>query len=253
MIDKETLARISKLTGLKLFQQEKNYFQTIVLRSIYSKVSRELVFKGGTALAFFYGLNRFSEDLDFTLNGDLDLSRLVKEMEKDFELLNIRATFKIIEDNPKSFSFRIGVEGPLFTKEIERCFIRVEISKREKISKNLEIKELRPIYPDILPFFVTVLNLEEILAEKIRALFWRGKSRDLYDVWFLLEKGVKVDWSLVNEKLSYYGKGWDPKEFLKKIDALEKVWKRELEPIILGSVPDFKGVRKTIKAKLKSS
>jgi predicted nucleotidyltransferase component of viral defense system len=253
MIDKETLARISKLTGLKLFQQEKNYFQAIILRSIYSKVSRELVFKGGTALAFFYGLNRFSEDLDFTLNGDLDLSRLVKEIEKDFELLNIRATFKIIEDNPKSFSFRIGIEGPLFTKEIERCFIRVEISKREKISKNLEIKELRPIYPDILPFFVTVMNLEEILAEKVRALFWRGKSRDLYDVWFLLEKGVKVDLELVDEKLSYYGKSWNSKEFLKKIDALEKVWKRELEAIILGSVPDFKGVKKMIRAKLKSS
>ena len=252
MIDKETLARISKLTGLKLFQQEKNYFQAIILRSIYSKTSRELVFKGGTALAFFYGLNRFSEDLDFTLNGDLDLSRLVKEIEKDFELLNIRATFKIIEDNPKSFSFRIGIEGPLFTKEIERCFIRVEISKREKISKNLEIKELRPIYPDILPFFVTVMNLEEILAEKVSA-FWRGKSRDLYDVWFLLEKGVKVDLELVDEKLSYYGKSWNSKEFLKKIDALEKVWKRELEAIILGSVPDFKGVKKTIRAKLKSS
>ncbi|MEM2123634.1 MAG: nucleotidyl transferase AbiEii/AbiGii toxin family protein, partial [Candidatus Bathyarchaeia archaeon] len=120
MIDRETLRRIAKFTGLKPFQQEKNYIQTVLLRSIYSKVSREIVFKGGTALAFFHGLNRFSEDLDFTLKEEFNLENLFKEVMKDFEALNIRANFKILEDNPRSFSLRIGAEGPLFTREIER-------------------------------------------------------------------------------------------------------------------------------------
>jgi len=77
MIDKETLIRVSKFTGMKPFQQEKNYIQLLILKSVYSICSRELVFKGGTALTFFYNLNRFSEDLDFTLTKSFNFKNLV--------------------------------------------------------------------------------------------------------------------------------------------------------------------------------
>ncbi len=246
MIDKEALIRIAKFTGLKPFQQEKNYIQTLILKSIFSKVSRELVFKGGTALAFFHGLNRFSEDLDFTIREEFKLKELVEGVKKDFEALNIRANFKILEDNPASFSFRIGAEGPLFTKEIERCFVRVEISRREKILKEIEVKELKPIYPDISNFFVCLMNLEEMLAEKIRAIIMRGKARDVYDVWFLLRKGVKPDLSIINQKLSYYKKEFDKEEFKARIEELEKNWEKELNLIVVGKLPKFEDVKKDI-------
>lgn len=246
MIDRETLIRIARFTGLKPFQQEKNYIQTLILRSIYSKVSRELVFKGGSVLAFFYGLNRFSEDMDFTLKESLNLKNLVEEVKKDLEAINIRANFKILEDNPNSFSFRIGVEGPLFTKEIERCFVRVEVSKREEVLKEVEIKELKPLYADIPPFFVTLLHLEEILAEKVSAMVWRAKARDLYDLWFLLQKGVKVDFSLINKKLSFYKKEFDKEEFREKVEALKEVWKKELKPVVVGALQDFSRVKDTV-------
>lgn len=246
MIDDETLIRIAKFTGLKPFQQEKNYIQTIVLKSIYSNVSRELVLKGGTALSFFYGLNRFSEDLDFTLGENLNLNELLKELGRDLEALNTRSIFKILEDNPRSFSFRVGAEGPLFTKEIERCFVRVEISKREKILKEAEAKELKPVYPDISPFFIPLMNLEEILAEKIRAMVWRTKARDLYDLWFLLERETKVDFKLVNEKLSYYEKEFDKKDFKEKIERLREVWIKELGPVVIGTLPDFEIIKKEV-------
>lgn len=247
MIDRETLVRIARIMGLKPFQQEKNYVQTMLLRSIYSRASREMVFRGGTALAFFHGLNRFSEDLDFTLEGHFDLRSLVREIERDFEILNMGAVMKMIEDNPSSFSLRIGVEGPLFTREIERCFVRVEVSKREKILRKVEVKELRPVYPDILPFYVTVMSLEEILAEKVRALTRRGKARDLYDLWFLLKTGVKIDFELINEKLSYYKEEFNPEEFMENIKRIGATWKRELEPVVVGSLPDFEIVEKDIR------
>ena len=247
MIDRETLVRIARIMGLKPFQQEKNYVQTMLLRSIYSRASREMVFRGGTALAFFHGLNRFSEDLDFTLEGHFDLRSLVREIERDFEILNMGAVMKMIEDNPSSFSLRIGVEGPLFTREIERCFVRVEVSKREKILRKVEVKELRPVYPDILPFYVTVMSLEEILAEKVRALTRRGKARDLYDLWFLLKTGVKIDFELINEKLSYYKEEFNSEEFMENIKRIGATWKRELEPVVVGSLPDFEIVEKDIR------
>jgi predicted nucleotidyltransferase component of viral defense system len=243
MIDKETLIRVSKFTGMKPFQQEKNYIQLLILKSIYSTCSRELVFKGGTALTFFYNLNRFSEDLDFTLTKSFNFKNLVSEVGKDLEAFGVRNKIIILEDNPNSFSFRIGAEGPLFTKEIERCFVRVEISKREKLIKEVDIKELKPIYADISPFLVTVMNVEEILAEKIRALLHRVKCRDLYDVWFLLKNGTKFDIDLINKKLSYYEKVFDKNEFITKIRSLEKSWAHELKPIIMGNLPEFSAVK----------
>ncbi|MEM2941185.1 MAG: nucleotidyl transferase AbiEii/AbiGii toxin family protein [Thermoproteota archaeon] len=247
MIDRETLVRIARITGLKPFQQEKNYVQTMLLRSIYSRVSREMVFKGGTALAFFHGLNRFSEDMDFTLKENFDLRRLVTEIREDLEILNMAASLRVIEDNPGSFSFRVGVEGPLFTQEIERCFVRVEVSRREKIMREVEVKELRTVYPDILPFYVAVMSLEEILAEKVRALTQRGKARDLYDLWFLLKMGVKTDLDLINEKLSYYKKEFTLKEFMENIKRIRAIWKQELEPVIIGSLPGFEAIEKDLK------
>jgi predicted nucleotidyltransferase component of viral defense system len=246
MIDRETLIRIAKFTGMKPFQQEKNYIQLLILKSIYSFVSRELVFKGGIALSLFYSLNRFSEDLDFTLKENFDIKNLMNEISKDLEAFGVRNNVRILEDNPTSFSFRIGAEGPLFTKEIERCFVRVEISKREEVVKDVEVKEVKPIYADISPFLVIVMNAEEILAEKVRALLHRAKARDLYDLWFLLQKGVKFDVNLANKKLSYYDKKFDKEEFVKKIDSLEKSWTIELKPVVIGSLPDFLTAKKFV-------
>ena len=85
-----------------------------------------------------------------------------------------------MKDDRISFSFRIGAKGPLYTKEIERCFVRIEISKRESVIKKLDVLEYDALYTDILPFFVLVMQREEILAEKVRAVLTRNRARDVY-------------------------------------------------------------------------
>lgn len=180
------------------------------------------------------------------MNGFLELKKIMDEVKKDFEALGISANIKIIENKPQSFSFRIGAEGPLFTKEVERCYIRVDISRREKILKNVEAKEIRPIYPDILPFIVVVMDLEEILAEKLRAIVKHVKPRDLYDLWFLIKMGMKIDLSLINKKLEYYKIKFNIKKFVENIESLERVWERELEPVIIGNLQNFDIIKKDV-------
>ena len=63
MIDKKTLISFAKLNGMRPWQQEKHYIQSVILVAMSEE---QVVFKGGTYLWFFHGLNRFSEDLDFT-------------------------------------------------------------------------------------------------------------------------------------------------------------------------------------------
>ncbi|MGQ9787930.1 MAG: nucleotidyl transferase AbiEii/AbiGii toxin family protein [Candidatus Hadarchaeaceae archaeon] len=247
MLTKEELIEISKATGLKPHQQEKHYVQTLALRFIYSEIGTELIFKGGTALWFFHGLNRFSNDLDFTLVEEVNLDVLVKRLRVNFELLNFSLTVKKVKDDETSFSFRIGVEGPLFTKEIERCFVSFEISKRERVIESPQTIEVDPPYPDVLPFTVPVMGLEEISAENVRAILTRNYARDLYDLWFLVrKKRVEVRRDLVGEKLRYYGKKFAMGEFREKLEERKGYWESELKPLILGTLPDFKTVEREV-------
>lgn len=54
-------------------------------------------FYGGTSLRIFYGLERFSEDLDFTLlevNPDFSLQPFLDGMKQEFEALGIQVSVK---------------------------------------------------------------------------------------------------------------------------------------------------------------
>lgn len=251
MIPKEDLIRIARLNGLKAFQQEKHYIQTMVLRSIYS-TTNDLAFKGGTCLWLFHGLNRFSEDLDFTMRmgKEMELKNLPAEVEKDLELYGIDSEIRVINDNEISFSFRIGAKGPLFTREIERSFVRIEISKRENIIKKLDVLELDANYMDILPFFVVLMNKDEILAEKVRAILTRNRARDVYDLWFLLKKGARFDLNLINEKLKYYNRLFEKVVFMERVRGMEQYWESELKPLVIGRLPHFEAVYRNVEEML---
>ncbi len=251
MISKEDLIRIAKLNGLRAFQQEKHYIQTMVLQSIYA-TTNDLVFKGGTSLWFFHGLNRFSEDLDFTFipkkrkGNEKELKNLPVAIKKDLEIYGIDSEIRILNDGKISFSFRVGAKGPLFTKEIERSFVRVEISKREEVKKKPDVIELDANYTDILPFFVVVMNTEEIMAEKVRAILTRNRARDIYDLWFLLRKGTRFDLNLANEKLRYYEMVFEKAAFMERISGKEDYWESELKPLVIGTLPRFERVYKDV-------
>ena len=249
MLTKEEISNISRLNRMKPYQQEKHYVQTMLLNSIYSHITDELTFKGGTALFFCLGLARFSEDLDFTLKTDLDIRALVEKVHKDLEQLGLRNRVSKIEESEISCSFKFGVEGPLFTKEIERCFVKIDVSKREQV-KNTEIREIKTSYPDVLPVTLVFMSPEEILAEKIRALLTRNYARDLYDLHFLLMNNTPVSAELIEQKISYYQKKFIKKEFVQKIQEKKDIWKAELEPLIMGTLPTFNEVKKTVLMKL---
>lgn len=59
-------------------------------------------------------------------------------------------------------------------------------------------------YPIIFTSFINHLSGDEIVAEKVRAIMTREKGRDIYDLWFLLNKNILIDNNLVEEKLKYY-------------------------------------------------
>jgi len=251
MLFKEDLQKLTKISGFNLWQTEKDYLQHLFLLFLSKEAKREFVFKGGTALQKIYGLNRFSIDLDFTLSDDRE-EEIVERISKDiteFGFETIISRMEKFKELGKTFILKI--KGPLYDgTERSLSTLRIEVSLRRDLILQPEVKEVIPIYPDVRPYLVLVMNLKEILAEKIRAIFWRIRARDVYDLWFLLRKNVPFDLKLVNKKLEYYDLKFSRKELGERIEGLEKNWRGELEQIV-SFVPELGKVKREILDKIK--
>lgn len=202
MISVALLKETARKTGLTLYQQEKDYLLKLFLYNYFTKYEGA-VFKGGTCIRYLFGLNRFSEDLDFTIS--ISPERFQEQVEKtveDIRLIGMDTYFTKEEQFEESYTCEIGFHGPLYRgTEQTRNKFRIDAGKRTGIVHEPEWDLIESEYPETKAYFlVRVMNEEEMMAEKIISLMERGKGRDLYDVWFLLKKGVKVDRKLLRKK-----------------------------------------------------
>lgn len=205
-----------------------------------------LVFKGGTYLWFFHGLRRFSEDLDFTVDGEYPLDDIPEKVSHGLELFGVNNNLKVTKA-VNSLSFRISAEGPLNTKLVDRCIVYVDLSSRDRtVEDRLPIKFDFPEYG--LPVKRLLgMNLKEVGAEKVRAILTRRKSRDIYDLYYLVsKKKIKFNEELINKKMSYYKDRFSVKSFSERIDGREARYYKDMKSIVFGSLPEFETVRKEL-------
>jgi predicted nucleotidyltransferase component of viral defense system len=215
MIDKETLQDLAKELKIDYFTVSREYLQLLFLKYFYSqKESEKVYFKGGTALRFLFSSFRFSEDLDFT--SLLTKSKLKILINKTLQDLK-KEVGEILFQEEKTIAD--AFTGRIFQKIKEFNFpltIRLDFSLREKPFLT-ESSYLETVFP-IGPFpQVSHLKIEELMAEKIRAILTRNKGRDIFDFYFLLSKQVPIDWKLVNKKMALYQKTADPNQLIKAI------------------------------------
>ena len=206
-----------------------------------------MVFKGGTYLWFFGGLDRFSEDLDFTQNGKIS-PNIPDIVSRDLKLYGIENEMKIMKDDDLGLSFRIAALGPLHTSDKDRCFVYVEISRREPV-----ILKQVPLNLDFPEYQLQVhripgMALQEVGSEKVRAILTRKKARDIYDLHYLVtRKGIGFDQDLIDEKLRFYQNIFSAKEFVDQLESREKQFKRELVGTVFGELPEYSSVVETLR------
>lgn len=254
MLTKDQLARIAQRNRLGLGVVERDYLQHLFLALLFTK-TQELIFKGGTALRVAYNFARYSEDLDFnSFLSSVQIKDLLTKTVQELSGFGIRAELRHLkvfkENGERGFSGDISYEGPLFTgKSGSKGKVRVDISLRGEEGKTQK-GVINSIYDDLPQFILTALTLEEIFAEKVRALIVRTKPRDLYDVWVILESGVKVDYRLINKKLTLYQKEFDFSELKRKIEGSKKEWEQDLRGLLPQSLP-FEQIKKAVIEKFK--
>ncbi len=226
-------------------QLEKDYLLTLLLYEIYTVFNSELIFKGGTSLKYFYNLNRFSEDLDFSYTGinSPEGRRLITDnINKALDRLSLQ--YQVIHREHRGHkekgmvtgvNFEIRIQGPLSKRLGQMQNIKIDVSVRKDVLRNPDTKYLLPAYQDITTFTVPVMNIEEIIAEKIASVLERDKMRDIYDLYFLLViRGIKPDESMVKEKINRREEEFDSQMLHRKINGALNLmkWKSELSYLI---------------------
>lgn len=203
---------------------ETNAMKEIIQEIVICGLSRggffnEAAFYGGTALRIFYGLNRFSEDLDFALlkpNKDFDLSKYFPFIEKEVQAYGLNLTITEKEKTKDSNIMSAFLKGD--TKEHILMFFPNENMQNTTSLKSIKIKFEVDINPpsgakyDLKykllpsPHQVKLYDEASLFAGKIHAILcrnwnYRTKGRDLYDYIFYLSKNISVNLELVKEKL----------------------------------------------------
>ena len=203
----------------------KNAMKEIMQEIVLCGLSRAGFFKkaafyGGTALRIFYGLDRFSEDLDFSLEAE----------ELDFDL---GSYFPVLEKEVKSFGLNVEIQEKAITKEstIRSAFLKGStkehlllfyadekvagrVSRHETVRIKFEVDVNPPAYATFehkyrllpVPYEVKMYDMPSLFAGKIHAVICRAwqsriKGRDLYDYIFYLSRGAAVNQKHLRERL----------------------------------------------------
>lgn len=248
MLEKEEIKRIAEIKGLSIQNAEKDYLLEVTLFNLYKEVGNVLAFKGGTSLFKLYSLNRFSDDLDFTLvSHKIKVDKLFTKVIKNLSSIGIEGKIREIDEYRSQKNIKLELRGPLFDGNPKNIsFVNINISLKEKPLYDLEQRKIFSQYADIPAFDAFVMKLDELFAEKVRALLTRDKARDAYDVWFLLNKGVNINVKDINKKLKLYGGVFSEEVFVEKINGIEKYWEADLKDIMIGDLPEFSKIKKDI-------
>lgn len=220
---------------------KKNAIKEVVQEIVLCGLSRagffeKAAFYGGTALRIFYGLDRFSEDLDFSLISEdksFELERYLPALEKELTAwgLNLK-----VETHKKSIDSDIS---SAFVKENTKeqllLFYPLDnivksVPSSEIIKVKFEVDTTPPMYGTFehkyrllpMPYDVLLYDQPSLFAGKIHAVLCRSwknrvKGRDLYDYLFYLSRNVPVNLKHLNARLEDTGFSGGDIETIKKL------------------------------------
>ena len=241
----------------------KEIIQEIALLGLWrSKFFEKAAFYGGSALRILYGLDRFSEDLDFSL------------LKKD-ESFSLKNYCRAVEDELKGFGFSVVVEKKEKKVEtnIDSAFIKagtlmniiiIDISEsvRKKIHSGklmkikLEVDKNPPVdfYTEAkylfqpAPFSVNTYTLPHLFAGKMHAVLCRSwgkrvKGRDWYDLVWYVGRDISLGLKHLENRMKQTGH-FAANEFL-----TEKILKQMLQEKIESI--DFNNAKKDVENLLK--
>ena len=167
-------------------------------------------FYGGTCLRIFHGLNRFSEDMDFTLlkeDSSFNFEQYFQPVIDQFALVGRKVEIK--KKDKKSF----GKVESAFLKDTTDVY-DISFQTERSIKVKIEVDTVPPLKfateQKILlqpkSFLTRCVTLPDLYAGKMHALVFRAwksriKGRDWYDFEWYVRNGIPLDWNHLHERI----------------------------------------------------
>jgi predicted nucleotidyltransferase component of viral defense system len=228
---------------------KKNGIKEVVQEIVLCGLSRANFFKnsafyGGTALRIFHGLDRFSEDLDFSLKASdpaFDFSEYLPVLEKEIRSygfnFKVEAKEKSVDSDIRSAFLKGNTKEHMLMFYADEQLAR-SIGANELIKVKFEVDTNPPDHAAFetryrllpIPYEITLYDMPSLFAGKIHAVICRAwknrvKGRDLYDYVFYHSKETSVNLAHITARLSQ--SGFFPAEKQIKIeDVKEMLFKR---------------------------
>lgn len=201
-IKKDEFIKIINLSNKKefdIYKYEKDFLLTLILIKFWEKYP-DLIFKWWTCLnKVYFPYFRLSEDLDFVINKEIGRTArqtLLKKYEEDFIKDLSILWLKLREERTKYDEHKLA----MFTFEYNSILnnslqtIKIDISLKNKLYLPTFSGEIKSNFKDTFleenifwAHFINCINLQEALAEKLRASLtrWTPAIRDFFDIWFV--------------------------------------------------------------------
>ena len=214
-------------------QQKRNAIfevnQQIILAGLYNGgFFNEAAFYGGTCLRIFHGLQRFSEDMDFSLlapNENFDFTQYFQPIIDQFALVGreveIRKKDKKNFGKVESAFLKDNTDVYDITLQTEKSVkIKIEVDTQPPLKFKTEQKLL------LLPqsFMTRCFTLPTLFAGKMHALVYRAwknrvKGRDWYDFEWYVRHNISLDFThLCKRALQFDQEEFDKETFLQKLN-----------------------------------
>ena len=213
-------------------QQKRNAIfevnQQIILAGLYAGGFFEsAAFYGGTCLRIFHGLQRFSEDMDFSLlapDENFDFSKYFQPIVDAFALVGREV--EITKKDKKSFGkvesafLKDNTDVYDVTFQTEKSIkIKIEVDTCPPLNFTTEQKLLLQPHS----FMTCCFTLPDLFAGKMHALVYRAwknrvKGRDWYDFEWYVRNGVALDFAHLAERCKQFnGEDITPESFKEKL------------------------------------
>ena len=167
-------------------------------------------FYGGTCLRMFYGLPRFSEDMDFSLTqkrDDIHLENYFDAIREEFNLAGFDIT--ITKKEKKAFG---KVESAFLKENTEAYDIKFQTQKTVKVKIELDtdppllFNTEQKLLMQPYSFMVRCFTLPDLYAGKMHALVYRAwqrrvKGRDWFDFEWYVRNGVPLSFRHLQERI----------------------------------------------------
>jgi predicted nucleotidyltransferase component of viral defense system len=201
----QMLSRYEILTRDEERNAKHEVMQQIALAGLYrAQFFDKAAFYGGTCLRIFHGLQRFSEDMDFSLlkkDEDFSIGNYFDSIENEFKALGRK-----VEIHKKEKKGKSQVESA-FLKDNTDIY-NIQFQTEPSIKIKLEVDKDPPLLFQtehkllLLPFsFMTrCLTLSGLFAGKMHAFLfrtWRNrvKGRDWYDFEWYIRNQIPIDFN----------------------------------------------------------